>query len=140
MLAVGTDRTEAAQVAHADDASGVSMSAVRSVPAKPSIVPRTVFDLRFRIDVQILAVLVGARLKLRIEVALGHFGHVVLVQELAQIALLAEATQPVLADHRTIGFDVTIRTGRTALTDALQMEHTDCSSGLVHAYEDQKRN
>lgn len=133
MLAVGAQRTEAAQVVHADDASRMSMPAVRSVSTEPPIVPGTVLDLRLRIDVQVLAVLVGARLELRVEVALGHLGHVVLVQELAQIALLAQAAQPVLADHRSVGFDVSVRAGRSAFADAFQVENTDGSSGFVHA-------
>lgn len=133
VLAVGAQRTEAAQVVQADDATRMPMPTVRSVPTEASIVPGTVLDLRLRIDVQVLAVLVRARLELRVEVALGHLAHVVLVQELAQVALLAEAAQPVLADHRSVGFDVSVRTGRSTFADAFQVEHADCRSRFVHA-------
>lgn len=54
-----------------------------------------------RVDVQIQAlVAVGAVPVAHEEVALGHLAQVVLVQELAVLALLAEAAQPVLADER----------------------------------------
>lgn len=37
--------------------------------------------------------------KLRVEVALGHLGHVILMQELTLVPLLAQPPQPVFAHH-----------------------------------------
>ena len=47
--------------------------------------------------------------ELRVEVALGHLGHVVLVQELALVPLLAQPPQPVFAHDRLLAADVAER-------------------------------
>lgn len=52
----------------------------------------------------------GRRTELRVEVAFGHLGHVVLVEELALVSLLTQPPQPVLAHHRLLPADVTERT------------------------------
>jgi len=44
--------------------------------------------------------------ELGVEIAVGQLGHVVLVQEVAPVALLAEPAQPVLAHHRLLPADV----------------------------------
>lgn len=78
------------------------MSAVGTVPAEPSVVPGTVFDFALGVDVQKGTLLVVAGVEAGVEVTLGHLGHVVLVQELALIALLAQTAQPVLTHDRPI--------------------------------------
>ena len=62
-----------------------------TVSTEATVVPGAVLDLRLAVDVQELALFVAALAVLRVEVALGHLAHVVLVQELALVALLAQA-------------------------------------------------
>ena len=52
-------------------------------------------------------------IKSSIEVAFRHLGHVILMQELALVAFLAEASQPMLADDCAVPADVPVRTLRT---------------------------
>lgn len=78
------------------------MATLRTVTTEPSIVPGTITDLAFGVDVEEWAFLVVASVESGVEIALGHFGHVVFVQELALVAFLAQTTQPMLANHRFI--------------------------------------
>lgn len=64
---------------------------------KTTIVPSAVLYFGFLVQVQELALLVATLRVLGVEIALGHFAHVVLVQELAVVAFLAQAAQPMLA-------------------------------------------
>ena len=57
--------------------------------AEATQVPRTFFRLRFRIDVQVHAFRIAALAVIRKKPAFGHFLQIVLVQELAGVALLA---------------------------------------------------
>ncbi len=82
------------------------MAAIGAVAAETPIVPRTVPDLGLWINVEKWALLVVAGIETRIEVALRHLGHVVLVEELALVALLAEAASPVLAHYRFVAADM----------------------------------
>lgn len=127
-------RTETGQIVGAEHPANVPMTTVRSVSTEAAIVPRTVANLRFRIDVQERAFLIVAGIEARIEVAFGHFGHVVFVQELALVALLAEATQPMFADNRTIAANVPKRTGGTLFAFLTRIgaieELTDSGRGL----------
>lgn len=104
-------RTESGQVIGAENASDMAMPAMGSMSAESPVVPRTVLDLALRIDVQEGALFVVAGVEPRIEVALGHLGHVVFVQEFALVTLFAEATQPMLADDCAIAADVSERAG-----------------------------
>ena len=71
---------------------------------KTTIVPRAIFDLRLAIQMQEFALLIATLAVLRVEKALGHFAHVVLVQELALVSLLAKTSQPMLAYDRLVAY------------------------------------
>ena len=45
--------------------------------------------------------------ELSVEVALWHLCHIVLVQKLARVALLAESSEPVFADDGSVSAEVT---------------------------------
>lgn len=85
-------RTETSQVVGAKHTTDVTMATMWTVSTESTIIPRTVLNLALRVDVQERAFLVVARVESRIEVALGHLGHVVLVEELTLIALFAETS------------------------------------------------
>ncbi len=77
----------------------MSILAVGAVSTEASVVPGTVLDLRLAVHVKKVTLLVAALVVLGEEVALGHLAHVVLVEELALVALLAQAAQPMLAHN-----------------------------------------
>ena len=108
-----TRRTIGAEASQVERAQGgllvVLQRAVRAERAETPIVVRTRRSLRLGIDVEIQTVVaVGAGLRAGVVGALGHATQVVLVEELARFALLAEAAQPVLA-YKT----VTLSAGET---------------------------
>lgn len=119
---------------------GVPVPAVGPVPAEPAVVPRAVFDLRLRVDVQEGALFVAARVEPGIEVALRHLAHVVLMQELALVALFAQAPQPVLADDSPVPLHVSEGTVRPFAAEAPQVEVADRGAGLVHTGERQGKS
>lgn len=114
--------------------------AVGTVAAEASLVPRTILHLALRVDVQKGTLFVVAGVEPRVEVALGHLGHVVLVQELALVALLAQSSQPVLAHDRPVPANVSEGTGApfVALLSVPGDEVADRRNGLVHAVERQR--
>ena len=84
--------------------------AVGTVPTEAAIVPGAVLYLGLAVQMEKLALFVAALAVFRVEEAFGHFAHVVLVQELALVALLAQTSQPVLADDRLVAAHVPKRT------------------------------
>ena len=64
----------------------------------PSI-PRTVLQFGIRVDMQVLALGIGAFALFDVEPAFRHLLHVILMQELTAISLLTQPSQPVLTDY-----------------------------------------
>ena len=64
----------------------------------------------------------------RVKVALRHFCHVELVQKLALVSLLAQTSQPVLANDGPVGSQVAVGTEIAALAQAFgeQRAHHCC--------------
>lgn len=76
------------------------LAAPRTQWTEALVIVRTRRQLGLRVNVQVQALLaVGAVAVAHEEVALRHLAEVVLVQELARLALFAEAAEPVLADQ-----------------------------------------
>lgn len=94
----GTVRTKTSEIIFTQNSSHMTMTTRGAMTTKSSIVPGAVFDLRFWIDVEESALFFMACIKSRIEVALGHFCHVIFVQKFAAVALLTESSQPMLAN------------------------------------------
>lgn len=139
-LAVGSFRAESAEIIKAHDAARVPMPTIWTVPAKSSVVPRAIFDLGFGIDVKKRAFFVAARIEPRIEVALGHFGHVVFVQEFALVALLAQPAQPVLANDRPVPLDVPERASGAFAARAPRVELAHGGPRFVHPGEGERQS
>merc|ERR1719245_879641 len=134
----GALRAEAGEVVDAEDAADVPVPAGGSVSAESSVVPGTVPHLGLGVDVQERTLLVMASVKSSVEVALWHLAHIVLVQELALVALLAEAAQPVLANNRLVSADVSEGAGRPPGARRRHVELAHRRAGLVHPGEGQR--
>lgn len=99
-LALRSVGAEPGQIEHAQLPPDVLLGAPRAKRAEAHVVVRTGRQATQRVDVEVQAlVAVGAVAVPHEKVALGHLAQVVLVQELAVLALLAEAAEPVLADE-----------------------------------------
>ena len=91
--------------------------------AEPSVVPGTVPYLEgLCVDVKVLTVLVGALAEPLKEVADGHLGHFILVEEFTVVSLLAEVAHPVFADHRPLSSHVPERTVASSRAHSVQVE------------------
>lgn len=103
LLTGGAVGAEAGKVAGAELAADVLLAAGGAEGAEAAVVVGAGGQLGLGVDVEVEAlVAVGAVAVADEEVALGHLAQVVLVQELAALALLAERAQPVLADERVV--------------------------------------
>jgi len=127
--------TESDEVVDAEHPSRMPMTTAGSVPTEASIVPRAVFDLGRGVDVLKGTFFVETSAELLVEIALGHLGHVVFVEKLAVVALLAKTPQPMLANHRPVTSDVPIGTHVLPLTISSEKEVADGRGGFVHAGE-----
>jgi hypothetical protein len=95
-------RTETGQVVFAQHATDMPMPAAGSMSTKSSIIPRTILDLALGIDVEESALFLVAGVEAGVEVAFRHLRHVVLVEEFAAIAFLAQRPKPMLAHDRLL--------------------------------------
>ena len=85
VIAVLASWAEAGQIVDAEHAPHVAVAAVGAVAAEPAVVPRTVPHLGLGVDVEEGALLVVTSVEPRVEVALRHLAHVVLVKKLALV-------------------------------------------------------
>ena len=102
VITIGTLGTKAQGVVLAQHFGIVPVATRAAVLAKAASIELTQLLALLVRNVEVQAVIVGAFAVLSEKVALGHLAHVVLVQKLARLALFAQATQPMLAHHRTV--------------------------------------
>ena len=131
----GADWTEAGQPVDTENSPDVTVPTVGAVTAEASVVPGTVSDLGFRINMEERTLLVVAGVEPGVEVALRHLAHVVFVQELALVSLLTQPPEPVLADDGFVPPDVSEGTGGSSLTSGADIELAHRRSALVHPWE-----
>ena len=134
----GANWTESGQPVDAENSPDVTVATVGAVTAEASVVPGTVADLGFRINVEEWTLLVVAGVEPGVEVALRHLAHVVLVEELALVSLLTQPPEPVLADDGFVPPDVSEGTGGSSLAGGADVELAHSSAALVHPGEGQR--
>lgn len=106
-LSIGT---ESSQVIFTQHTANVSMPTPRTMPAKSSVVPRTIFDLTLGVNVQESAFLLVTCIESRVEITFRHFRHVIFVQEFAAVALFTKCSKPMFTYYGLLlCFDVSER-------------------------------
>jgi len=131
----GSNWTEAGQPVDTENSPDVTVPTVGAVTAEASVVPGTVSDLGFRINMEERTLLVVAGVEPGVEVALRHLTHVVFVEELALVPLLTEPPEPVFADDGFVSPDVSEGTGGSSLTGGADIELAHGRPALVHPWE-----
>ena len=112
----GPSRAEPSQVIYTEHSPHVAVATIWTMATEPAVIPRTVADLGLWVYVEEGALFVVAGVEPGVEVTLGHLAHVVLVQELALVPLLAEPPQPVLTHDGLVPSHMAERTGSPPLT------------------------
>ena len=135
LLARLSGRTEAGQVVYTEYSSHVPVPAIRSVPAEPPVIPRTVFYLRLRVNMEERALLVVTGIEPGVEIAFRHLGHIVLVKELALVTLLTQASQPMFTNNSFVPPYMSEGTGRCFSTVRSHVKVTDGGPRLIHPWE-----
>lgn len=106
VFAVRSVRAKTGNVIRAQHSAYMPVSAVRPVPAKSAIVPRAILYLALGVYVQERTLFVVTGVETGVEVTLGHFGHVIFVQEFALVAFFAQTAKPMFTDDGSVAADV----------------------------------
>jgi hypothetical protein len=72
-------RTKASEIILAQYSSHMTMPASRPMSTKATIIPRTILDFAFWIDVQESTFFLVTSIESRVEIAFWHFGHIIFV-------------------------------------------------------------
>lgn len=112
------------------------MPATGPVATEASVIPRTIFNLAFRVYVQERTFLIVASVEPGVKITFRHFGHIIFVQEFALVAFFAQTPQPMLAHDGTVTTDVAERTSSTFVAFCAiggVEKQTHGSGRLIHA-------
>lgn len=135
MFTLGALWTKSTHIIETNHSSDMPMPAAWAMFAESSVIPRTVFNFRFWINVKILAFLVATFPKLGIKVALRHLCHVVFMKKLTLITLFAKASQPVFTYHGLFPFGVSKGAQWPPVTHIPHEIFADSCTRLIHSRE-----
>lgn len=82
-------RTKSSQIICTQHSSNMPVPTVWTMSTEATIIPRAIFDLAFGVDMQKWTFFVVAGIETGIEIAFGHFCHVVFVQKFTLISFFA---------------------------------------------------
>lgn len=132
---LGSLRTKSYDPILTNNFSQMSVFTGSPVFAEASVVPKTYPCSIFWVQMEKLTLAVTTNTISLIKIALGHFAHVVCVEELAVVSLLAEASNPMLTHNRLFALHVAEGTQEAPFAQPPLEEVAHKSNGLVHAWK-----
>ena len=111
------------------------MATIWTMLAKASVVPRAVYLLSTRINVKKDAFFVCTSIEFGVKEAFWHSRHIKLMQKIARVSLLTQASKPMLTNNSLITGRVSEWAKVLSGASILQITLANSGPGLVHIWE-----